>query len=205
MQLTTSMLQVSGQVIGQVALFAFQVWSGDWLSDPFTQSMYWSSDNFTTVFIVKCMVSFLVSVLADGDLLRLVLECLELMILAWKRDHPSNTKDDTVDRLSSEDKVEGLATIPGVARWGSRGPAAVPAEVPAAVLAEPYPAGDEVVVKKRALKWVKQQVSALLCGEDLPEGAQAREVSKVPYQVPAVPREAKDCLVCQQSFKHTTG
>ena len=33
-----------------------------------------------------------------------------------------------------------------------------------------------------------------------PEGAQAREVAKVPYQVPAVPREAKDCPMCQQSF-----
>ena len=56
------------------------------------------------------------------------------------------------------------------------------------------------MVKKKALKWFKQQVSALLCGEDLPEGAQAREVAKVPYQIPAVPREAKDCLVSQQSF-----
>ena len=65
-------------------------------------------------------------------------------------------------RLLSEDKVEGLATIPKVARQGSRGPAAVPAEVPVAVLADPHPAGDKVVVKKRALKWVKQQVSALL-------------------------------------------
>ena len=44
-------------------------------------------------------------------------------------------------------------------------------------------------------------MSALLHGEDLPEGAQAREVAEVPYQLPAVPREAKDCLVCQQSFK----
>ena len=48
---------------------------------------------------------------------------------------------------------------------------------------------------------VQQQVSALLHGEDLPEGAQAREVAEVPYQIPAVPREAKDCIVCQQSFK----
>ena len=43
-------------------------------------------------------------------------------------------------------------------------------------------------------------MSALLCGEDLPEGAQARKVAEVPYQIPAVPREAKDCPVCQQSF-----
>ena len=41
------------------------------------------------------------------------------------------------------------------------------------------------MVKKRALKWLKQQVSALLHGEDLSEGAQAREVAEVPYQIPA--------------------
>ena len=44
-------------------------------------------------------------------------------------------------------------------------------------------------------------MSALLHGENLPESAQAREVAEVPYQLPAVPREAKDCPVCQQSFK----
>ena len=51
---------------------------------------------------------------------------------------------------------------------------------------------DEVLLKKRALKWVKQQVSALLHGEDFPEGAQAREIAEIPYQLPAVPRKAKD-------------
>ena len=83
-----------------------------------------------------------------------------------------------------------------MARQGSGDPAEVPADVPL----ELHPAGDDVVVKKRALKWVKQQVSALLHGEDLPEGAEAREVAEVPYQIPAVPGEAKDCPVCQQSF-----
>ena len=58
--------------------------------------------------------------------------------------------------------------------------AAAPAEVPTP---QPHPSGDEVLVKKRALKWVKQQVSALLCGEDLPRGAEAREVAEVPYQI----------------------
>ena len=164
MWLTTSTPQVSSQVTVWVALFAFQVWSGDWLSDLFTQSMYWLSDNFTTAFMVECMVSFLISVLADEDLLKSLLECSELMISAWKRDHPSNAEDDTVVRLSSKDEAEGLATAPGVARQGSRGPAAVLEEVPAAVLAEPHPAGDVVVVKKRALKWVKQQCQLFFVG-----------------------------------------
>ena len=147
------------------------------------------------------MVSFLISVLVDEDLLNLVLECSDLVVSLWKRDHPSDTEDDVLVGLSSKDEAEGLTTQPGVARRGVGAPAAVPVEVPAAVLAASQTAANEVVVKKRALKRVKQQISALLHGEDLPEGAQAREVAEVPYQVPAVPREAKDCLVCQQSFK----
>ena len=163
--------------------------------------MYWLSDNFNIIFIVECMVSFLISVLADEDLLKSVLECSELLASSWKRYHPSDTEDEELVGLSSEDEVEGLATQPRVARKGARVPAAVPVEVHAAVPAQPQPSADEVLVKKRALKQVKQQVSALLHGEDLPEGAQAREVAEVPYQLPAVPREAKDCPVCQQSFK----
>ena len=44
-------------------------------------------------------------------------------------------------------------------------------------------------------------MSALLRGEDLPEGAQAREVAEVPYQLPLVPRDSRECPICQQVFK----
>ena len=121
------------------------------------------------------------------------------MVSMWKVDHPSHTEDDITVGLSSEDETEGLAASPRVARCSFGEPAAAPTEVPAP--SKPCPAEDEVLVKKRALKWVKQQVSALLCGEDLQEGTQTREVAKVPYQIPSVPMEAKDCPVCQQSIK----
>ena len=121
------------------------------------------------------------------------------MVLRWKVDHPLDTEEEIAVGLSSEDEVEGLVASPRVARCSFGGPAAAPTEVPAPL--EPHPAEDEVLVKKRALKWVIQQVSALLHGEDLPEGAQAKEVAEVPYQILSVPREAKDCPVCQQSFK----
>ena len=90
--------------------------------------------------------------------------------------------------MSSEDEVAGLEPEPRVARHSFGGSAS--AEVPAPKL---HPAGDEVLVKKRALKWVKQQVSALLCGEDLPQSAETGEVAEVLYQIPDIPREAKDC------------
>ena len=116
-------------------------------------------------------------------------------MLPYKAEHTSDTKDGAEVGLSSEDEAEGLPLSPGIAYWG---PAAAPA---APASAAPVSAGgDEVVVKKRALKRVKQQVSTLLRGEDLPEGAQAREVAEVPYQLPPVPREATECPICQQKY-----
>ena len=117
-----------------------------------------------------------------------------LKVSRWKVDHHSDTEDDEVVGLSSEGEAEGLPAKPGVARCRFGGPAPVP------VPPEPHLAEDEVVVK-RALKWVKQQVLALLCGEDFPEGAQAREVTEIPHQIPAVTRDRKDCPVCDKSFK----
>ena len=129
-----------------------------------------------------------------------VLRCSEPVTSLWKCGQPSDTEEDPSVGLSSEDEATGLEAEPGVARhmFGGPTPAGVPA--PTEVSPKVCPAEDEVLVKKRALKWVKQQVSAL-CGEDLPKGAQVREVAEVPYQIPSVPREAKDCLVCQKSFK----
>ena len=132
--------------------------------------------------------------IADADLMKSVLETSRLLMSPYKAEHPSNTEDRHEVGLSSEDEAEGLPADPGMAHRGVvTGPAPPPA---------PEPRGeDEVVVKKRALKRVKQQVGTLLRGEDLPEGAQAREVAEVPYQLPPVPREAKEYPICQQVFK----
>ena len=62
------------------------------------------------------------------------------------------------------------------------------------------PTGGEVLVKKRALLHVKQQVSALMHGEDLPEGALARETAEVPYQLPTIARDATECPMCVRKF-----
>ena len=53
---------------------------------------------------------------------------------------------------------------------------------------------------RQALRRMKQQVSALLRGEDLPEGTEARGVAEVPYQLPAVERDATVCPVCERGF-----
>ena len=127
--------------------------------------------------------------IADADLMKSVLEMSRLLTSPYKAEHPSDRLD---VGLSSEDEVEGLPTDPGRA---CRGIATGPSPNP-----EPT-GGDEVVVKRRALRRVKQQVSALLRGEDLPEGAQARQAVEVPYQLPPVARDSKECPICQQVFK----
>ena len=123
-----------------------------------------------------------------------------MKVSRWKILHPSDTEDKQNVGISSEDEAEGLEAAPGVARHGSGRPAALETQ-PALVLVQPQVAEDEVVVKKWALKHMKQQVSALLWGEDLPEGAQAREAAEVPYEVPAVPRGETTCPVCRWVFK----
>ena len=127
--------------------------------------------------------------IADVDLMKSVLEMSRLLTSPYKAEHPSDTEDRLDVGLSSEDEVEGLPADPG--RGIMTGPTLTPKPT----------GGDEVVVKRRALRRVKQQVSTLLRGDDLPEGAQAREVAEVPYQLPPVPRDSKECPICQQVFK----
>ena len=61
------------------------------------------------------MIDYLL-VLANANLLKLVLECSILKVSRWKVEHPSDTEDETLVRLSSEDEAEGLDAVPGVAR-----------------------------------------------------------------------------------------
>ena len=137
---------------------------------------------------------------ADRDLLKSVWECTELKASPWKILHPSDTEDEPNVGISSEDEAEGMEAAPGVARRGSGWPA-VPEPQPALAPALLQVTADEVVVKMRALKRMKQQVLALLWGEDLPGGDQARETAEVPYDVPLVPRGEASCPICKRVFK----
>ena len=130
--------------------------------------------------------------IADADLMKSVLETSKLLTSPYKAEHPSDTEDRLNVGLSSEDEAEGLPTDLGRAHRGvMTGPSLAPKPTE----------GAEVVVKRRGLRRVKQQVSALLRGEDLPEGTQAREIAEVPYQLPPVARDSKECPICQQVFK----
>ena len=124
---------------------------------------------------------------------------------SWRRPvgrsciHPTQRMSKNVG-ISSEDEAEGMEATPGVTRRGSGRPAA-PEPQPAPAPAPLQVTADEVVVKKRALKRMKQQVLALLRGKDLPGGDQARETAEVPYDVPSVPRGETTCPICKKVFK----
>ena len=59
---------------------------------------------------------FSFSVLANHDNIKSVLECSMLSISKWKHNHPSDTEDETLVSLASEDEAEGMGWCEGVAR-----------------------------------------------------------------------------------------
>ena len=79
------------------------------------------------------------------------------MVSRWKVQHPSDTEDEQAAGLTSEDEAENLEAAPSIARCHFGG---LPAPEAPLALAQPEqrPTDDEVVVKKRALKHVKQHV-----------------------------------------------
>ena len=116
---------------------------------------------------------FSFSVMADEDNVKDILLTSTLMV-SWHRvEHPLDMEDEGGVGLSSEDEAEGLGPEAEVAQKDQASGGGRPEG------ATPTPVGeDEVLVKKQALRRVKQQVSSLLRGEDLPEGAEACEVAK---------------------------
>ena len=132
---------------------------------------------------------------ADADNVKDVLKVSELMVTQWKDANPSNTEDEVNMGLTSEDEAEGLGPEAGVAWRGQAARGEPPQGATPTLVGE-----GEVVVKKQALKRMKQQVLALLRGEDLPEGAEAHKVAEVPYQLPAVERDVTVCPVCEREL-----
>ena len=150
---------------------------------------------FNSHFTGQLTGHFYISVVTDADNVKDVLEVLGLMVTQWKGAHPSNTEDEVNMGLTSEDEAEGLGPQTGVAWRGQVARGGPPWG------ATPTPVGEgEVVVKRQALRRMKQQVSALLRGKDLPEGAEAHKAAEVSYQLPAVERDAMVCPVCEREL-----
>ena len=83
----------------------------------------------------------LISVIADADLMKSVLETSRLLTSPYKAEHPSDTEDGHEVGLSSEDEAKGLPAEPGMAHRGVvTGPAPAPV---------PEPRGEDKVVMKK--------------------------------------------------------
>ena len=155
---------------------------------------------------------FVISVKADEDLHKYMLEHSSLGQTLWKHKFPQDMEDKGKVRLSSEDEAEGMPLVPHQAHQAVRPPTPLvspPDEVPttsgtsyapaavgsvaaalAASTAEGGPSPDEVVVKKAVLVLMKHQMAALIQGKELPAPQpQARDILEVPYAVPAVGRD----------------
>ena len=120
--------------------------------------------------VISCIV---ISVKADEDLNKYVLECSGLGQMLWKHKFPQDTEDEGKVRLSSKDEAEGMPLVSYQACHAVRPPASLvpssakvpltsmPSSVPAAVgsaapaAAAGGPGLDEMVVKKAALVMMK--------------------------------------------------
>ena len=149
-----------------------------------------------------------ISVCADEDLGKYVLETLRLCPTMFKCKCPADTEDEALVGISSEDEEEDLDLDLAITHWAVRQGASAPivgtSAVPsvAATAAGPTLGPDEVIMKKAALVTMQKQMAALVRGEDLPASQPgAREVQDVPYVVPAVGREDTKCPICHLVFK----
>ena len=144
-----------------------------------------------------------ISVHADEDLEKYVLETSKLCCTMFKLKCPADTEDEALVGISSEDEVEDMDLDPAITCQAVRqapvlivGTSGVfSTEVMSMAAATgPIPGPEEVIVKKAALVTVQKQMAALVRGEDLP----VREVQDVPYVVLAVGGE--DTKLSHMSF-----
>ena len=190
----TLLLVSAGHLAGHIALFISENWLHCWS---------------------PCMVDLLVtllciSVCADEDLEKYVLETSKLCCTMFKLKCPADTEDEALVGISSEDEAEDLDLDPAITHWAVRQAPAPIVGTSGVLSAEamsmaaatgPIPGPEEVIMKKAALVTVQKQMAALVRGEDLPASQPgAREVQDVPYVVPAVGGEDTKCPICHLVF-----
>ena len=132
--------------------------------------------------ITSCVV--IITVKADEDLNKYVLECSRLGHTLWNHCFPQDTEDEAAIGISSEDKADGMPLVDHQVRRAVRPMPAVPAppraappagggstaDVPTAAATNTGASTnvsqglvpDEVVVKKSALLAMKRQAAALI-------------------------------------------
>ena len=152
------------------------------------------------LFILLC-----ISVRADEDLEKYVLETSKLCCKMFKLKCPADTEDEALVGISSEDEADDMDLDPAITHQavrqapvlivGTSGVLSTEVMLMAAATG-PIPGPEKVIMKKAALVTVQKQMAALVRGEDL----LAREVQDVPHVVLAVGREDTKCPICHLVF-----
>ena len=161
--------------------------------------------------MVDLLVTLLcISVHADKDLEKYVLETSKLCCTMFKLKCPADTEDEALVGISSEDEAEDLDLDPAITHQAVRQAPAPIVGTSGVLSAEamsmaaatgPIPGPEEVIMKKAALVTVQKQMAALVRGEDLLASQPgAREVQDVPYVVLAVGGEDTKCPICHLVF-----
>ena len=174
--------------------------------------LYRKTGHVASLLVWLTYQSLCISVHADEDLEKYVLETLKLCCTMFKHKCLGDTEDEALVGISSEDEAEDLDLDPAIAHWavrqGASGPIAGTSRVPLAEVrsmaaaAGPTPGPEEVIMKKAALVTVQKQMAALVRSEDLLASQPGtREVQDVPYVVPAVGGEDTMCPICHLVFK----
>ena len=174
--------------------------------------LYRKTGHIASLLVWLTYQSLCISVHADEDLEKYVLETSKLCCTMFKHKCPGDTEDEALVGISSEDEAEDLDLDPAIAcravRQGASAPIVGTSGVPSAEVrsmaaaAGPTPGPEEVIMKKAALVTVQKQMAALVRGEDLLASQPgAREVQDVPYVVPVVGGEDTKCPICHLVFK----
>ena len=132
--------------------------------------------------MVNLLVTLLcISVHADEDLEKYVLETSKLRCTMFKLKCPADTEDEALVGISSEDEAEDMDLDPAITCQAVRQAPVLIVGASGVLSAEmmsmaaatgPIPGPEEVIMKKAALVTVQKQMAALVQGEDLPTWGQ---------------------------------
>ena len=157
-------------------------------------------------FTVAC-----ISVRANRDLVKDVLTCQPLVASTYKERYPDNTDNPEAVEVSSEDEAEGMGEVLGVSRrFQKSAPSRTEFSTAKSSSAAPPDTATPAVPEEEGTIQVKRKDLRRAEGilRDILEGKRVRmstgaSCQDVPFEVPKVQAEERDCQLCHQSLKST--
>ena len=152
-----------------------------------------------------------ISVRANRDLVKDVLTCQLLVASTYKDRYPDNTDDPEAVGASSEDKVEGMGEVLGISRRFQKPAPALPesstakssSAAPSDMTTPAVPEEEGTIrVKRKDLRRAEGILKDILAGRRVRMSTGA-SYQDVPFEVPKVQAEERECQLCCQGFKST--